>query len=166
MTHAREDVEAAVARYCDLRRRIEVPDDPATWADLADLFTEGAVYSDPAWGRIEGREAIREFMHDSMVGLDDWRFPVELTAIEGDDVVIKWTQILPGVDGDGRARTQSGFSRLVYAGDGLFSYEEDLLNMVQVMDDLRAVGWTVPEGFHFPPSDPDRDVSIPPRGAS
>ena len=162
MPHDRAEVQAAVDAYCELRRSIEDPADPATWSSLADLFTEDAVYSDPAWGRIEGRDEIRTFMHDSMVGLDDWSFPIELTAIEGDDVIIKWTQVLPGVDRDGRARTQSGYSRLVYAGGGRFRYEEDLLNMVQVLEDLKAVGWRAPAGFHAPPGAPDRDVSVPP----
>ncbi len=165
MPHDRSEIELAVSRYCDLRRRIEDPGEAASWADLADLFTEDAVYIDPAWGRIEGREEIRAFMHDSMVGLDDWRFPIEFTAIEGDDVVIKWTQILPGTDATGGVRTQSGFSRLIYAGDGRFRYEEDLLNMTHVMEDLAATGFQVPAGFHFPPAEPDRDVSIEPRRA-
>lgn len=162
MSHDRAEVQAAVDAYCELRRRIEDPADEATWASLADLFTDDAVYSDPAWGRIQGADEIRTFMHDSMVGLDDWSFPIELTAIDGDDVIIKWTQVLPGTDAEGRTRTQSGFSRLVYAGDGKFRYEEDLLNMVQVMDDLKAVGWSLPDGFHFPPPNPDRDVTVPP----
>jgi len=161
MTYPRAEIEAAVVAYCELRKRIEDPADAASWPSLADLFTEDAVYIDPAWGRVVGRDEIREFMHDSMVGLDDWSFPVEFTAIDGDDVVIKWTQVLPGTDADGKARSQSGYSRLVYAGDGRFRYEEDLLNMVQVIDDLKAVGWTLPEGFNFPPANPDRDVSVP-----
>jgi len=150
-----------VAAYAALRVGIEDPNDSATWADLATLFTDDAVYIDPAWGRIDGIEEIRAFLHDSMVGLDDWAFPIEFTAVEGNDVVIKWTQVLPGVDADGATRTQSGWSRLIYAGHGKFRFEEDLLNMVQVLDDLKAVGWELPAGFHFPPGAPNRDTSIP-----
>ena len=84
----------------------------------------------------EGRAAIAQWLQHSMVGLGDWRFPVEFTAIEGDDVVVKWTQIIPGSRPDGSAPTQSGYSRLRYAGDGKFSYEEDVYNMVQVLEDI------------------------------
>ena len=47
------------------------------WDALADLFTEDATYIDPAWGRFKGRDAIRQFMRDSMQGLKDWKFPTE-----------------------------------------------------------------------------------------
>ena len=30
-----------------------------------------------------------------MLGMEDWKFPIEFTAIEGNDVVVKWTQIMP-----------------------------------------------------------------------
>ena len=39
------------------------------WETLADFFTRDGVYIDPAWGRQEGRETIREFFVQSMAGL-------------------------------------------------------------------------------------------------
>ena len=56
---------------------------------------------------------------------------------------------------------QSGYSTLVYAGDGKFSYEEDLLNMAHVLEDLAASGWRPGGGFNAPPVHPDRDFSRP-----
>lgn len=160
MSHPREEVEAAVARYVELRARIERGE--ATWTALAELFTDDAVYIDPAWGRIRGIEEIRRFLDESMRGLEDWRFPIEYTAIDGDTVVVKWTQILPASRPDGTPYRQSGCSTLVYAGAGRFSYEEDLLNMVHVLDDLKASGWRPGPGFVPPPANPDRDFSRPP----
>ncbi|MEZ5205385.1 MAG: nuclear transport factor 2 family protein [Acidimicrobiales bacterium] len=159
MSHPREEIEAAVAAYVDVRERIERGE--ADWPDLADLFTDDAIYNDPAWGRIEGADEIRTFMRESMVGLDDWRFPIEFTAIDGDHVVIKWTQIIPGTRPDGTPAVQSGYSHLLYAGDGKFSYEEDLLNMTHVLEDLAATGWAPVDGFNLPPANPDRDWSHP-----
>lgn len=159
MSHPRDEVQAAVDAYVDVRGQIE--DGDKTWIDLAQFFTDDAVFVDPAWGRVQGIDLIREFLVESMVGLDDWSFPVEFTAVDGDTVVIKWTQILPGDKPDGARWTQSGISTLVYAGDGRFSYEEDLLNMVHVLDDLKASRWR-PEGdFNAPPPDPNRDFSRP-----
>jgi ketosteroid isomerase-like protein len=152
-----EEVQAAADSYRALRESIERGERP--WAALAELFTEDAIYIDPAWGRIEGREAIAEFIEESMTGLEDWSFPVEYIAIEGDVVVVKWTQVLPGERPDGGRWTQSGYSTLVYAGDGRFSYEEDLLNMVHVMEDLAASGWRPGPGFTPPPTNPNRDVA-------
>ena len=96
--HPREEVQAAADRYRNLREAIARGEQD--WPALADLFTDDAVYIDPAWGRIEGRDEIRTFMTESMTGLEDWTFPIEFIAIEGDDVVIKWTQILPGTTPD------------------------------------------------------------------
>jgi len=47
-------------------------------------------------------------------------------------------------------------SILRYAGDGRFSYEEDLLNMAHVLEDLAASGWRPGPGFTPPPADPVR----------
>jgi hypothetical protein len=152
-----QEVREAVDRYTDLRVRID--DGQAAWPDLADLFTDDAVYIDPAWGRVEGVGAIRTFIEESMQGLDDWTFPVEFTAIEGDDVVIKWTQRTPGQRADGSPFEQSGYSRLIYGGGGKFRYEEDLLNMTHVLEDLGAAGWRPGNGFNMPPAEPIRDFS-------
>jgi len=157
MADRRDEVQAAVDAYVRVRDQIDKGE--KDWWDLADLFTDDAVYIDPAWGRVQGVEEIRTFMKESMAGLDDWTFPIEFCAIEGDDVVIKWTQFTPGTRADGTPCQQSGISRLIYAGDGKFSYEEDLLNMTHVLEDLAAAGWTPPEGFNMPPRDPDRDFS-------
>nr|MCU0267107.1 hypothetical protein [Acidimicrobiales bacterium] len=54
------EVRAAVDVYLGLRDRIEAGE--ATWVALAELFTDDAVYIDPAWGRIQGIEEIRSFL--------------------------------------------------------------------------------------------------------
>jgi ketosteroid isomerase-like protein len=157
--HGADEVRAAVDAYVDLRERIARGE--AGWTDLADLFTDDVVYIDPAWGRIEGIEELRTFLDESMRGLEDWDFPIEYVAVDGDTVVVKWTQQLPGARPDGTRWEQSGYSTLVYAGDGRFSYEEDLLNMVHVLEDLKASGWRPREGFLAPPAEPVRDFSRP-----
>jgi limonene-1,2-epoxide hydrolase len=159
MSHPIDEVREAVDRYVALRASIAAGE--AGWPALADLFTDDVVYIDPAWGRIQGVDEVRAFMDESMRGLEDWDFPIEYTAIDGDTVVVKWTQQLPGTRPDGTRYEQSGYSTLVYAGDGKFSYEEDLLNMAHVLEDLRASGWTPGEGFVMPPSEPDRAFHRP-----
>jgi ketosteroid isomerase-like protein len=154
MAHPEAEVRAAVDAYVALRERIEAGE--KTWIDLADFFTDDAVYIDPAWGRIQGIHEIREFLVDSMRGLEDWRFPMRFAAIEGDDVVTVWTQVLPGQRPDGDRYEQTGVSLLRYAGNGKFSYEEDLLNMAHVLEDLAASGWRPGAGFTPPPARPVR----------
>ena len=152
--HTTTEVRAAVDAYVAMRERIEAGD--ASWIDLAGFFTDDAVYIDPAWGRIQGIEEIRAFLVDSMRGLEDWRFPIRTVAIEGDDVITVWSQILPGRRDDGTPYQQTGVSMLRYAGDGRVSYEEDLLNMAHVLEDLSASGWQPGSGFTPPPPNPIR----------
>jgi hypothetical protein len=154
MAHDRAEIEATVERYVATRREIDAG--RGTWRDLAQYFTDDAVFIDPAWGRVEGIDEMkRTVFGDAMVGLEEWKFPVEFYAIDGDNVVIKWTQVLPDPH-----FTQSGCSTLVYAGNGKFRYEEDLLNMVHVLEDMKASKCRVPM-VAMPPEHPNRDFSRP-----
>ena len=159
MPYPRDEIAETLARYCELRVRIDAGEE--SWNAIAEFFTDDIVYIDPAWGRVEGIGALREFLDASMRGLENWEFPVEFTAIDGDNVVIKWTQVTPGTDDQGSRYTQSGSSVLIYAGGGKFSYEEDLLNMVHVLEDLGAARWRPQPGFVSPPEHPNRDFSRP-----
>ena len=163
--HPRAEVQATIDRYHAMRTRIDEGLEPHGFGALADFYTDDAVYIDAAWGRIEGKEAIAHWLEHSMVGLGEWRFPIDFTAIEGDDVVVKWTQIIPGARADGSAFAQSGYSRLRYAGDGKFSYEEDVYNMVQVLEDIEASGWQPAEPMNVPPAKPERDWRLPGRSS-
>jgi limonene-1,2-epoxide hydrolase len=149
------DLRATLDDYLATRAAIEAGN--ATWTDLARFFTDDAVYIDPAWGRIQGAEEIEHFMDESMRGLEDWRFPITFAAVADDDthIVVKWDQVLPS------GHRQSGISTIRYAGDGKFDYEEDILNMAHVIEDLGAAGWRPGPGFQAPPAQPNRDFSEP-----
>ena len=111
------------------------------WDALVDLFTEDATYIDPAWGRFKGREAIRRFMHDSMQGLKEWRFPTEWSVIDGNRVVNRFLNRLPGRRPDGTYYDVPGVSILEYAGGGKFSFEEDVINMFHLYEVLKECCW-------------------------
>ena len=160
MGHPRDEVEGAVQRYLALRTACSAGEQP--WTALAECFTDDMVFVDPAWGRVEGIENVRtELLDTAMAGLDGWEYPTDLVLIDGDDVIVKWRQRIPGADGT--HYEQSGFSLLVYAGDGRFRFEEDLLNMAHVMEDMTASGWRPPDGvrMNMPPESPNRDFSVP-----
>jgi ketosteroid isomerase-like protein len=148
-----DELAATLERYLAFREAVD--ERRHTWPELVRFFTDDAVFIDPAWGRIQGIDAIREFLVDSMTGIEDWTFPVDGVFVDGDEVVIKYRQVLPG------GRQQSAYTTLLYAGDGKFRYEEDVLNMAQVMEDLAAIGWQPPPGMKFPPREPNRDFSRP-----
>jgi hypothetical protein len=155
---------ATYARFVALRDEIDTGDRP--WSALADFFTEDAAYIDPAWGRVEGRDAIRRFFEESMAGLTGygWSTPENWTMADGHRVVSQWDQIL-GHREDGTAWRVPGLSILYYAGDGAFCYSHDMLNMTHVGETLRAMQWRPPAEFNMPPRRPDRDVSLPPAWA-
>ena len=142
--------------------RVEIDEGAKTWSVLADFFTEDAVYIDPAWGRVEGREAIREFFTASMAGLTGhgWSTPENWTMVKGHRLVSQWDQIL-GKKDDGTPWLVSGLSILYYAGDGLFCYSHDMLNMTHIGQTMRAMNWKPPAEFNMPPREPNRDVSLP-----
>jgi hypothetical protein len=54
---------------------------------------------------------------------------------------------------------QSAYTTLLYAGNGKFRYEEDLLNMLHVFEDLTGSGWVAPPEMKMPPRHPNRDFS-------
>ncbi len=121
-----EEVRETLRRYLEVRGRIEAGE--LGWDALADFFTEDATFVDPAWGRVEGRENIRKFFIESMEGLEEWTFPHEWESVDGDRLTIGWQNRLPGKRSDGGYWQAPGVSRMIYAGDGKFSFEQDLLN--------------------------------------
>jgi ketosteroid isomerase-like protein len=126
------------------------------WVALADYFTEDATFIDPAWGRMKGRDAIRDFMERSMAGLEDWKFPSEWRVIEGNRLIGAWKNRLPGRRPDGSFYEAQGLSIMIYAGHGKFSYEEDMLNMVHVFELIDESGWTPGPTVNMPPQRPPR----------
>ncbi|HPG27966.1 MAG TPA: nuclear transport factor 2 family protein [Myxococcota bacterium] len=154
------EAKATYERF--VKTRDEIDEGKRPWSDLADFFTEDAVYIDPAWGRIEGRENIREFFEKSMAGLTGygWSTPENWTMAEGNRLVSQWDQIL-GHKEDGTPWLVAGLSILYYVGDGRFCYSHDMLNMTHVGETMRAMGWTPPPEFNMPPRKPIRDISLP-----
>lgn len=152
--HPRDEVEAAVKAYVEHREALDRGE--AEWATIADFFTDEAVFIDAAWGRYEGPAAIAAMMTEAMAGLEDFSYPTDTVAIEGDDVLIAWRQVAGGLELDGRPVEHTGVSILRYAGDGRFCFEEDLMNVAVVGADLLNAGWEPGPGFTMPPANPPR----------
>ncbi len=142
--------------------RDEIDKGTQPWSALADYFTEDAAYIDPAWGRIEGREGIRNFFEVSMTGLTGygWSTPENWTMAQGARLVSQWDQIL-GHREDGTPWMVPGLSILYYAGEGLFCYSHDMLNMTHVGQTMRDMDWKPKVKLNRPPREPNRDVSLP-----
>ena len=149
--HPRSEVEAAVQVYLDHRDRADRGDEH--WSTVAEFFTDDAVFIDAAWGRVEGPAAIARMMTAAMAGLDGFHYPTDVVAIDGDDVLIAWRQVVDGLHLRGGPFQHTGVSILRYAGDGRFSFEEDVMNVALVGTDLLEAGWEPGPDFTMPPAD-------------
>lgn len=102
------------------------------WNAWADLFTEDATYYEHHYGRFGGREAIRTWITATMAtypGNLMPHFPIEWYVIDEDKgwvVCEVWNRMAD--PGDGSVHQASNITILKYAGNGLWSYEEDVYN--------------------------------------
>jgi SnoaL-like domain len=147
-------------RYVALRDAVD--GGTGDWGRMADFFTDDGVYIDPAWGRQEGRETIRQFFHDSMAGLTGhgWSSPERWTMVDGHRLVSQWDQVL-GDKPEGGQWIVPGLSILYYAGNGQFCYSHDYLNMTYIGETLKAMAWQPPPAFNMPPAKPDWATHLP-----
>ena len=149
-----QEIKETHDRYLAVRTKIEAGELP--WSALADFFTDDATFIDPAWGRIHGIDEITKFLDESMLGLEDWKFPTQWTMIDGNRVVSMWYNRLAGQRDDGTHYETPGVSIMHYAGNGKFNFEMDLLNMTHVNEIIGESGWLPKGDFNMPPEKPIR----------
>jgi hypothetical protein len=125
----RHELEQAFANYQGVALRAGTTGDWNAWADL---FTEDATYVEHLFGTLGGREAIRRWITTTMTtfpGNAMPHFPIEWYVIDeerGWVVCQVWNRMAD--PGDGSVHQAYNFTLLKYAGDGLWSYEEDIYN--------------------------------------
>jgi SnoaL-like domain len=127
--YSREELESAFQHYQDEVDRIAGSGD---WPRFADLFAEDAMYKEHAYGDFTGREQIRRWIVETMTtfpGSEMPRFPIEWHVVDeerGRIVCEVWNDLTD--PGDGERHGASNITILTYAGDGLWSSEEDIYN--------------------------------------
>ena len=118
------------------------------WSAWADLHTVDGVWVEHHLGRFQGREAIRTAITSVMAQApDSMTFPVEWVVIDGTRVVYYPWQVLPHPTGTGEDFRFGCVTILEYAGDGQFSYQEDVYNPTEgekVFGAWIAAGGTLP----------------------
>ncbi len=125
----RQELEDAFAQYQAAAAHAGATGD---WSSWADVFTEDAEYLEHHYGTFHGREAIRTWIVQTMgewPGRDMPAFPIEWYVIDearGWVVCQVWNRMID--PGDGSIHQEYNFTLLKYAGDGLWSYEEDIYN--------------------------------------
>ena len=135
MRWSRDELEREFVRYQERGRA-------GDWSAWADQFTEDAQYIEHVYGEFTGREAIREWIVETMgtfPGNEMPVFPIEWYIVDEDRgwIVAKiWNQMRD--IGDGKLHQAYNFTLLKYAGDGMWSYEEDIYNPAHFADMIKA----------------------------
>jgi SnoaL-like domain len=134
----RDELERALEHYT---RTVEGCSESGNWAPFADLFTEDVEYREHAYGTFQGREEVRSWIIEVMKPFPHMRFPHTWTAFDEENgaVVMEVLNVLDHpTEPGGKEFGFTNVTRLVYAGDSLFSSEEDVYNPSR--DAPRVVG--------------------------
>jgi ketosteroid isomerase-like protein len=127
----RGELEAAFAAYQEAGDRAGATGDWSAWADH---FTEDATYVEHHFGRFEGREAIRAWITETMSTFPGNRMPtftIDWYVIDEErGWIICQVENVMDDPGDGSLHQGANITILHYAGDGMWSYEEDVYNPV------------------------------------
>ena len=113
------------------------------WSDWADCFTEDATYFEHHFGRFWGRERILQWITDTMnkwPASDMTAFPITWHSIDEEkgwvfcEVMNRMRDL-----GDNQIHQAANITVLHYAGNELFSYEEDAYNPANMSTMMK--GW-------------------------
>ena len=119
----RDEVEAEFAKY---RKRGEIAVATGNWDQWADQFTADAQYREHHYGYFNGQDEIRAWIKGVMQPFPTMEFPVKWAVINGNRVSALIPNILPAPEGDDGYYGFDVHTILHYAGNGTWSYEEDV----------------------------------------
>lgn len=138
--YSRKEIEDALSAYCEARDQASSSGDWSIWAAV---FTEDATYIEHAYGEMQGRAAIEEWIEKVMAPYPNMTFPQDWCVIDEERgaVIFQCQNRFPDPPGyDGPPFQFPNWTRLVYGGNGQWSSEEDIYNPAR---DAPAVfkGW-------------------------
>ena len=157
MGYSRDEIEAAFNRY---RNAADAAGRSGDWRPWVECFTPDLHYVEHHYGDFHGREALLAWITETM---SQWPFthmtlfPWDWYTIDADQGwVVGQVENRFDDPGDGRVYQAGNWTRLVYAGDGLFSSEEDVYNPADFQPVVE--GWLAAWNAHHegPPSSPRR----------
>ncbi len=120
----RDEVEAAFRRYWQIGNVEE------RWSDWAGCFTEDVVYVERIYGTMNGREAVRAWITSTMKKHPHVHGVLRWYVIEDERVTYGMdNRYYSPLGPDAPPLDFAGVSQIVYAGDGLFRYEEDFWDL-------------------------------------
>ncbi|CAM8636426.1 MAG: nuclear transport factor 2 family protein [Actinobacteria bacterium] len=142
----REEIEQEFENY---RKRGEIAVATGDWNQWADQFTDDAHYREHHYGYFKSQKEIRDWINGVMQPFPTMEFPVSYKFIEGNRISALIPNILPAPDGDDGYYGFDVNTILHYAGNGKWSYEEDVYSPAEageVIGRWIAAGGVIPKG--------------------
>lgn len=144
--------------YAAMHVRVQQHADTGDWTTFCDNFTPDAEYVEHAFGTFRGRDAIRDWSVATMTsfpGSEMTGFPLAWQVVDESAarLVCEVRNLMPD-PGDGSVHEQSNLTIMTYAGDGLFSREEDVYNPLRFLQ--MSLRWAAVAEAHGRLSDDGR----------
>ncbi len=133
----RKELEEALEIYNEAHAKASETGDWSIWASI---FTEDATYIEHVYGEFHGREEIEKWIKDVMAPFPHMTFPHEWYCIdeENDAIICCVQNTLTHPTDPNKKYAFPNWTRAIYAGNGKFSYEEDIYNPLR--DAGRVIG--------------------------
>ncbi len=141
---AREEVEAEFEKY---RQRAALAVESGDWDQWADQFTDDAHYREHHYGYFSSGAEIRAWIKSVMQPFPTMEFPPSFALIDGNRVSTLIPNILPAPDGDAGYYGFDVNTILHYAGNGKWSFEEDVYSPAEAQETVNrwiAAGGVLP----------------------
>ena len=135
---SRKEMEEAFANYGEVNDKASETGDWAAWTSK---FTEDAHYVEHAFGEFHGQEAIREWITQVMAPYPHMTFPMDWYMIDEERGWILFqcqNRLEHPQDPSGEPFQFPTWSLIKYAGNNLWSYEEDNYNPEEASEAIRA----------------------------
>ena len=140
----REEVEAEFEKY---RQRAALAVESGDWDQWAAQFTDDAHYREHHYGYYTSGQQIRDWINSVMQPFPTMEFPPSYALIDGNRVSALIPNILPAPDGDDGYYGFDVNTILHYAGNGKWSFEEDVYSPAEAqgaIDRWIAAGGVIP----------------------
>ncbi len=132
----REEVQAEFEKY---RQRAALAVETGDWDQWADQFTDDAHYREHHYGYFSSGAEIRAWIKSVMQPFPTMEFPPSYALIDGNRVSTLIPNILPAPEGDDGYYGFDVNTILHYAGNGKWSFEEDVYSPAEAQDDRQPV---------------------------
>ncbi len=143
MSDGRFSAEEITEAYAAMHARVREYAETGDWHDFADHFTQDAEYVEHALGTFRGRDEIRAWSVRTMTTFPGGimtGFPLAWQVVDAPTsrLICEVRNLMPD-PGDGTHLEEPNLTIMTYAGDGLFSREEDVYNPLRFLK--MAVRW-------------------------